>query len=195
MKNFSIILITIFTVISFAYSAEAVLYDRGGGLIYDDVLDITWLQHANYSGNTMDWDEAMNWAGDLLFQGFDDWRLPSSDSSCTGTNCTGSEMGYLFEMYEITSSTPSIFTDVKNYMYWSGTEDPADASKAIRFNFSTGYQGTSSKTYTRYAWAVRDGDSTLPVAPEPVSSLLFIVGSSALGVSKLLKKRTGSHSI
>ncbi len=27
-------------------SANAALYDRGNGLIYDDVLDITWLQAA-----------------------------------------------------------------------------------------------------------------------------------------------------
>ena len=30
-----------------AAPAQAALFDRGGGLIYDDVLDITWLQDAN----------------------------------------------------------------------------------------------------------------------------------------------------
>lgn len=30
-------------------TAHADFLDRGGGLIYDDVLDITWLQDANYS--------------------------------------------------------------------------------------------------------------------------------------------------
>ena len=30
-------------------SANAALYDRGNGLIYDDILDITWLQDANYA--------------------------------------------------------------------------------------------------------------------------------------------------
>ena len=29
-------------------SVYAELHDRGGGLIYDDVLDVTWLQDANY---------------------------------------------------------------------------------------------------------------------------------------------------
>ena len=28
------------------------LFDRGGGLIYDDVLNITWLQDANYALTT-----------------------------------------------------------------------------------------------------------------------------------------------
>jgi hypothetical protein len=28
---------------------DATLIDRGGGLIYDDVFDITWLQDANFA--------------------------------------------------------------------------------------------------------------------------------------------------
>jgi len=49
--------------------AQAVLIDRGGGLIYDDVLDLTWLQDANYaqtSGHDADgrmtWNNAVAWA-------------------------------------------------------------------------------------------------------------------------------------
>ena len=38
------------------------LIDRGGGLLYDDVLNITWLQDANYAMiNGDDVDESMNW--------------------------------------------------------------------------------------------------------------------------------------
>ncbi|MCP4407494.1 MAG: DUF1566 domain-containing protein, partial [Gammaproteobacteria bacterium] len=32
-----------------AGTVQATLIDRGGGLIYDDVLNITWLQDANYA--------------------------------------------------------------------------------------------------------------------------------------------------
>lgn len=63
--------------------ALATLYDGGGGLIYDDVLEITWLQDANYAktsgyddDGTMTWAEAMTWADQLVYQGYDDWRLP-----------------------------------------------------------------------------------------------------------------------
>ena len=66
-----------------AGTAQAALYDRGGGLIYDDVLNITWLQDANYaktsgydSDGRMNWDAAMAWAGQLVYGGYDDWRLP-----------------------------------------------------------------------------------------------------------------------
>ena len=75
-------------------TAQAALHDRGGGMIYDDVLHITWLQDTNYaktslySGATgipawdampgaMSWNNAMAWADQLVYGGFDDWRLPS----------------------------------------------------------------------------------------------------------------------
>ena len=59
-----------------AAPAHATLIDRGSGLIYDDVLDITWLQDAGFGGNR-NWDDAVVWADTLSFGGFDDWRLPS----------------------------------------------------------------------------------------------------------------------
>ena len=83
-------------------SANAALYDRGNGMIYDDVLNITWLQDANYaytsgyalanalgeeeSSNTniqadgrMGWVAAKAWAAQLNYGGFDDWRLPTAN--------------------------------------------------------------------------------------------------------------------
>ncbi|MAV76072.1 MAG: hypothetical protein CL691_05580, partial [Cellvibrionales bacterium] len=80
-----------------SFNATAALYDRGNGLIYDDVLDITWLQDANYaqtsgydSDGKMTWYEAKTWAENLSFQNFTDWRLPLSNgwyqSSSTYTN-------------------------------------------------------------------------------------------------------------
>jgi len=99
-------------------AAQATLIDRGGGLIYDDVLDITWLQDANYGAgssyddgsNTTDgrmtWDNAVAWADTLVYHDsvrnvdYSNWRLPDTlqpDPSCTsqidrppyGTQSTG----------------------------------------------------------------------------------------------------------
>ena len=86
-------------------TVRAELIDRGNGLIYDTVLDITWLQDANYaltSGydccdvdgachpyeppdfcdedfdpSEMTWYQAVKWADQLSYQGLDDWRLAS----------------------------------------------------------------------------------------------------------------------
>ena len=55
----------------FAAQSRAELFDRGNGLIYDDVLDITWLQNA-LSGGNKNWDTAVEWAANLEYQGFDD---------------------------------------------------------------------------------------------------------------------------
>jgi hypothetical protein len=188
MKKLSILaffLTTLFVSISFS---EAALYDRGSGLIYDDALDITWIQNANYMGVTMTWDDAVGWAGGLVFQGYDDWRLPYSDF-CTGSDCTESEMGHLYYMDGITSSGSGIFTDVRPSIYWSGVDDSNDSSQAMRFNFKYGTQGASSKTTTKYAWAVRNGDSVPAVVPEPVSSALFLTGGSILGFRRFYKIR------
>ncbi|MET0089335.1 MAG: DUF1566 domain-containing protein [Candidatus Thiodiazotropha sp.] len=83
-------------------SANATLIDRGNGLIYDDALNLTWMQDANYAGTqgyahngAMTWDDAMAWADDLVYQGYDDWRLPTMvdagnpgcDFALSGTDC------------------------------------------------------------------------------------------------------------
>lgn len=68
---------------------QADLHDRGGGLIYDDILDITWLQDVNYSildsfdgDGQMTWYEAISWIGSLNYydsvrnRWIGGWRLP-----------------------------------------------------------------------------------------------------------------------
>lgn len=71
-------------------AAQAALHDRGGGLIYDDALNITWLQDANYAKTSgydadgkMNWDQAVTWADTLVYHDsvrnvdYSDWRLPT----------------------------------------------------------------------------------------------------------------------
>lgn len=101
--------------ISFAGTASAALYDRGGGMIYDSELDITWLQDANYAltsgyipsgygsdyGGAMGYDQATAWVDSLTYGGYSDWRLPSAISNGgNGTPIagyyTGSELDHLF---------------------------------------------------------------------------------------------------
>ena len=190
MKNLGIsfaLAVTLF--LGFTNPSNAELMDRGGGLVYDNVLDITWLQNANTQGNTMTWVEADDWAANFVVNGYNDWRLPTTDTSCSGYECTGSEMGHLFYKEGVTSAFPGLFTDVKPFMYWSGTDDNSDPLKAWRFHLKTGYQGTSAKTYDRYAWAVRDGNSAPPVVPEPVSSILFLIGGATLTTRGCWKKK------
>ena len=64
--------------------SHAALINRGGGLIYDTVLDITWMQDASYMRTSgFDFDgratlaQALSYADSVVFEGYDDWRLPS----------------------------------------------------------------------------------------------------------------------
>jgi hypothetical protein len=90
-------------------SANAMLINRGGGFIYDDVLDVTWLQDANYSQTSghdddgeMYWEDAVAWADGLSFtiRGVtrDDWRLPTmedlGDDGCNYSITGGTDCGY-----------------------------------------------------------------------------------------------------
>jgi hypothetical protein len=86
-------LVAALSLLLFADGSQAYLIDRGGGLIYDTVLNITWLQDANLSAKESfgvsgissdgrmnryeanEWIAAMN-AADYL--GYDNWRLPQT---------------------------------------------------------------------------------------------------------------------
>lgn len=70
--------------------AQAELVDRGAGLLYDTVLDVTWLADAGYaktigddSDGLMSWIDAGNWVDALEYYDpirevtYSDWRLPS----------------------------------------------------------------------------------------------------------------------
>ncbi|MES9991907.1 MAG: DUF1566 domain-containing protein [Candidatus Thiodiazotropha sp.] len=52
-------------------------------MIYDSDQNLTWLQDANYartsghdSDGRMTWENAMSWASNLTYGGYNDWRLP-----------------------------------------------------------------------------------------------------------------------
>ena len=159
------------------------LIDRGDGFIYDSHQNITWTQDANINGLD-NWDNQMAWVAGYsqthwVYGTFDDWRLPTTlqpDASCAGYDCTGSEMGHLFYVDGISSSSRGLFTNPQRYpgqflIYWSGTESAPGSNEAWLFNFDDGWQsGTGYKSGLHfYAWAVRDGDVACggPEPPEP----------------------------
>ena len=86
--------IGIFAALLWGNLAQAALHDRGNGLIYDDVLNVTWVQDANLAASrnfgiygmrpdgrmgdcamASRWIEAMNAA---RYKGYDDWQLPKA---------------------------------------------------------------------------------------------------------------------
>ena len=103
--------------------AQATLIDRGSGLIYDDVLNITWLQDANYAKTSgydadgqMNWANANAWAANLSYGGYDDWRLPTMvDTGPSGCDFaeSGTDCGYNVQ----TVSGSTVYSEMA-YMYY-----------------------------------------------------------------------------
>lgn len=114
------------TLTSFYPAAQAALFDRGGGLLYDDILDITWLQDANYaktsgydSDGSMSWDAANTWVSNLVYHDternvdYTGWRLPSVKPIGTEFNYQWNFDGTTDEGYNITSPNSEL-----SYMYY-----------------------------------------------------------------------------
>ena len=200
---------------------QAALVSRAGGMIYDTTRDITWLADMNYaqtSGHTgtgvnangrMTWDAATAWANNLVYGGFDDWRMPTlnpADTSCTGGsgagfgyNCTGGEMSGLFVTDLGNKANQSVlnqggdtaeqianlalFSNVQSFGYWSGTEYAPNLSSAWAFLTANGGQSTGGKSNALYAVAVRPGDVVVFV-PEPQTLPLALLALGALVVAR-----------
>ncbi|MFH1869378.1 MAG: PEP-CTERM sorting domain-containing protein [Pseudomonadota bacterium] len=105
---------------------QAALHDRGGGLLYDDVLNVTWLQDANYAKTSgydadgrMNWNAANTWAADLVYHDsvrnvdYGDWRLAASTPVGATWNFNMSNSGSTDSGQNITSPHSEL-----SYMYY-----------------------------------------------------------------------------
>jgi hypothetical protein len=151
-------------------NAQAALFNRGGGLIYDDVLNITWLQDANYAKTSgydadglMSWNQAMVWAANLVFHDsvrnvdYSDWRLPtvtdtgapgcnwSNDGTDCGYNSTGSEWVH---MYFVALGNKSYYnTAGVTQLVYGLVDDPANANDESLFTNLQSYVHWSGTVY------------------------------------------------
>ncbi len=156
MKKFTL-LITLVTMFGLTVSAQADLYDRGSGLIYDSELNITWLVHEDFANESMKWDEAIVWAEDLEYYGYTDWRLPTIPC----TECE--EEGEMKHLYDNESDYMSFFGDYLSddgALYWYDTEVVStrgnNNNQAWYLNFDNGKE--NKKGGTSFVLAVHNGD-------------------------------------
>lgn len=215
MKRIFISAVIMAMVMGFSVQADAALMLRGtdtlvgNRLIYDEDLNITWYDYTtssdtwgNQGGLVGGWADALSVTfGSTVYN---DWRLPVTfDQSCSGYNCTNSEMGYLYytELGNsaggplstnftdgLTGRTES-FANLRAGYYWSGTESSANSDDAWAFFFPSGYQSALDKFNFTSALAVRPGDVSASV-PEPSTLLLLGFGLAGMAV---LRKRLGSR--
>jgi hypothetical protein len=110
-------------------SAQATLIDRGGGMIYDTELNVTWLQDWNYAKTSgysgdgvfgdgrMNWNAAVKWADDLTYGGYGDWRLPTmidtGTAGCNLSNAGGTDCGFNVQ----TKSGNTVYSELAHLYY------------------------------------------------------------------------------
>jgi hypothetical protein len=168
MPEFSMkkVLTALCSVLVFTGTAEASLVDRGGGMIYDTTLNITWLADMNYAKTSgydsygfLGWAEANDWANNLVYGGFSGWRLPTinpSDTSCSGTavgapgigyNCIGGELSHLFVADLGNKAGESV-------LYQTGDTAEQIANLALFSNVQSNFywSGTGFAPNARSAW-------------------------------------------
>ena len=132
-------------------SAKALLVDRGSGMLYDTVLNVTWLQDANHAKTSgydadgrMNWTQANAWANNLNYGGYSSgWRLARN----TPVNGTQSSWNYSYSPngstdvgYNITST----FSEL-SYMYYVnlGLKGAVNPDGSSRSDFGVYGNGTS----------------------------------------------------
>jgi hypothetical protein len=185
-------------------NAQAELFDRGGGLIYDNDLNITWLQNWRLGGLPQDWSAAMAWADNLTYYDsvrdvtYTDWRLPKGNIYCAGyssycaytelVNLLYTELGGPINNWVVTGgpNANSLLLNQPSGYFWTDTKLAGYPAYYIDF-----YSGIAWTNSNAYAWAVRDGDvaSVAAPVPEPETYAMMLAGLGLLGLARRRKQK------
>lgn len=195
-------------------ATQAALFDRGGGMVYDDDRNITWLFDMNYARTSgfdvdglMTWGAAAAWVDGLVFGGYSDWRLPTAslkpDGSgpCIGTsfvNCAGGELAHLFfNELGVTPGTSTLTANPAKLALFANVLPTAGYWTGYEINnpvfFSTQVQGDlPSRGPIRFfdglpVVVLRDGDVS-PV-PEPAAAAMMLLGTGVLMLAVRRRQR------
>jgi PKD repeat protein len=122
-------------------------YDHGNGTVSDNLTGLMWTKNANPAGNTMNWQQALDYCRGLSFAGYTDWRLPNKKE--------------LRSLCDYSQHDPALpqgypFTNVQSSYYWSSTTFASYPDYAWTVYFTYGTVGGDYK-WDGYAWPVRVG--------------------------------------
>jgi len=143
--------------------AQAELFDRGNGTVYDSTQDITWLKNWDVNGG-QNLATQTAWADNLSVAGANAWALPSNSQYS----------GLFAEFGDLTK--PSLpFANVQLYLpYWTSTEWEFGGDQGWRFWANDGDLNGINTSAPYGAVAVHDGD--VSAIPEPETGAMMLVG-------------------
>ncbi len=148
----------------------------------------------------MTWWGAQAWANNLRLGGVTGWTLPTTADAANpnnyGYNITTSQLGDLFynqlggvagsSITTTHNANYNLFSNVQDYVYWSGSEYAPFPGNAWYFYTVNGVQhDTFSKSFQFHAWAVRPGD----VAAVPLPGAVWLFLSGLIGLMSLKLRR------
>ncbi len=174
-------------------------------LIYDDDLQLTWL---DYSNPRDQWAHQLRWAAGLNNHGVlvyefepgvtvnwagNDWRLTDAGGVYpdSGYNVTTSEMGHLYydERAPGAELNDSEFNNLLESWYWTGNLWAQNDVAAWHFDMESGYQGGMHQSELGYGIAVRSGQ----VSTAPVPGTIVLLASGLVGLVTVRTRRNGNR--
>ena len=139
--------------------------------VVDTKTDLVWVRDASLAGQPLNWEDAKDWAANLDYDGYRDWRLPSGENAdgtvCESNappggftdECEETDLGRLYHKEGISAISPGPFQNVYAGPYWTMSEAVDDATEAMQFGMggfmSVGGQDAVIKTAPNMPWAVR----------------------------------------
>ena len=132
------------------------IWNTNQDVVIDNDSSLMWTRNANLVGQT-NWYAGTNWAAELDYAGYDDWRLPSI-TEFSRDEFQGATNG-LFDDHE-SANDPALplghpFASIQS-VYWSSTTYAGDTNNAWFVYTVNGYVGTvDSKSTRHYVWPCR----------------------------------------